>query len=140
MENTLSIVNNIKNVCGELGTVSQQTLSSADDIFRGAEQQKQSVSDLEQVMETLTHVFGKLYETMTEKCAKTEVSSALTFYNDKQYNKLLKGYEDDLDIMEDRIKEMEDKYYKQFTAMEKAMSQLQSQQNSLASLLGQTVQ
>lgn len=96
--------------------------------------------DPEQVMETLTHVFGKLYETMTEKCAKTEVSSALTFYNDKQYNTLLKDYEDDLDIMEDRIKELEDKYYKQFTAMETALSKLQSQQNSLASLLGQTVQ
>ena len=96
--------------------------------------------DPDQVMETLTHVFGKLYETMTEKCAKTEISSALTFYNDKQYNKLIKGYEKDLDTMEDRIKEMEDKYYKQFTAMETAMSKLQSQQNSLASLLGQTVQ
>ena len=89
--------------------------------------------DPDQVMETLTHVFGKLYETMTEKCAKTEISSALTFYNDKQYNSLLKGYEKDLDTMEDRIKEMEDKYYKQFTAMETAMSKLQSQQNSLAS-------
>lgn len=96
--------------------------------------------DPDQVMETLTHVFGKLYETMTEKCAKTEISSALTFYNDKQYTSLLKDYEDDLDIMEDRIKELEDKYYKQFTAMETAMSKLQSQQNSLASLLGQTVQ
>ena len=96
--------------------------------------------DPDQVMKTLTSVFGKLYETMTEKCAKTEVSSALTFYNDKQYNSLLKDYEDDLDVMEDRIKEMEDKYYKQFTAMEKAMSKLQSQQSSLASLLGQTVQ
>ena len=96
--------------------------------------------DPDQVMNTLTSVFGKLYETMTEKCAKTEVSSALTFYNDKQYNSLLKDYEDDLDTMEDRIKEMEDKYYKQFTAMEKALSKLQSQQNSLASLLGQTVQ
>lgn len=96
--------------------------------------------DPDTVMDTLTHVFGKLYETMTEKCAKTEISSALTFYNDKQYNKLLKGYEKDLDTMEDRIKDLEDKYYKQFTAMEKAMSQLQSQQNSLASLLGQTVQ
>ena len=52
MENTISIVNNIKNVCGELGTVSQQTLSSADDIFRGTEQQKQSIGDLEQIMET----------------------------------------------------------------------------------------
>lgn len=96
--------------------------------------------DPDQVMNTLTSVFGKLYETMTEKCAKTEVSSALTFYNDKQYNSLLKDYEDDLDTMEDRIKEMEDKYYKQFTAMETALSKLQSQQNSLASLLGQTVQ
>lgn len=96
--------------------------------------------DPDQVMETLTHVFGKLYDTMTEKCAKTEISSALTFYNDKQYSSLLNDYEDDLDIMEERIKELEDKYYKQFTAMETAMSKLQSQQNSLASLLGQTVQ
>ena len=96
--------------------------------------------DPDQVMATLTNVFGKLYETMTEKCAKTEISSALTFYNDKQYSSLLDDYEDDLDIMEERIKEMEDKYYKQFTAMETALSKLQSQQNSLASLLGQTVQ
>lgn len=96
--------------------------------------------DPDQVMDVLTSVFGKLYDTMTEKCAKTEISSALTFYNDKQYSSLLDDYEDDLDVMEDRIKELEDKYYKQFTAMETALSKLQSQQNSLASLLGQTVQ
>lgn len=96
--------------------------------------------DPDQVMETLTNVFGKLYDTMTEKCAKTEISSALTFYNDKQYKNLLDDYEDDLDIMEDRIKELEDKYYKQFTAMETALSKLQSQTNSLASLLGSTGQ
>lgn len=92
--------------------------------------------DPDKVMDVLTHVFGNLYETMTEKCAKTEISSALTFYNDKQYNNLLKDYEDDLDILEDRIKELEDRYYKQFTAMEKALSTLQNQSNSLASLLG----
>ena len=92
--------------------------------------------DSDKVMEVMTEVFGNLYETMTEKCAKTEISSALTFYNDKQYNNLLKDYEDDLDILEDRIKELEDRYYKQFTAMEKAMSTLQNQSNSLASLLG----
>ena len=96
--------------------------------------------DPDMVMNTLTSVFSKLYETMTEKCAKTEISSALTFYNDKQYNKLLKGYEKDLDTLEDRIKDLEDKYYKQFTAMETALSKLQNQQNSLASLLGQTMQ
>ena len=43
----------------------------------------------------------------------------------------------DEQTVESEIKEMEDKYYKQFTAMETAMSKLQSQQNSLASLLGQ---
>lgn len=53
MENTVSIVENIKDVCGELKTVSQQTLSSAEDIFQGTELQKQSVNDLEQVMGTL---------------------------------------------------------------------------------------
>lgn len=96
--------------------------------------------DPDQVMDVLTNVFGKLYDTMTAKCAKTEISSALTFYNDKQYKNLLEDYEDDLDIMEDKIAELEDKYYKQFTAMEKAMSKLQSQTNSLASLLGSTGQ
>lgn len=96
--------------------------------------------DPDQVMETLTSVFGKLYDTMTEKCAKTEISSALTFYNDKQYKNLLDDYEDDLDILEDRIADLEDKYYKQFTAMETALSKLQSQTNSLASLLGSTGQ
>lgn len=96
--------------------------------------------DPDQVMDVLTNIFGKLYETMTEKCAKTEISSALTFYNDKQYSSLLEDYEDDLETMEDRIKDLEDKYYKQFTAMETALSKLQSQSNSLASLLGTNTQ
>ena len=55
MEHTLSIFENIKEVCGELGMVSQKTLSSANDIFHGTEQQKQSIDDLEQVMETLAN-------------------------------------------------------------------------------------
>ena len=92
--------------------------------------------DPDQVMETLTGVFQNLYDTMTDKCAKTEISSALTFYNDKQYNSLLSDYEDDLDTMQDRIAELEDRYYKQFTAMETALSKLQNQTNSLAALLG----
>lgn len=96
--------------------------------------------DPDQVMDVLTNIFGKLYDTMTEKCAKTEISSALTFYNDKQYSSLLEDYEDDLEIMEDRIKDLEDKYYKQFTAMETALSKLQSESNSLASLLGTSTQ
>lgn len=92
--------------------------------------------DPDEVMNALTGIFGKLYSTMTEKCAKTEISSALTFYNDRQYSKLLTGYEKDLDRMEDKIADLESKYYKQFTAMETALAKLQSQTNSLASMLG----
>ncbi len=53
MESTLSMFENIKVVCSDLGNVSQETLSSADAIYHGTEQQKQSVVDLEQVMDTL---------------------------------------------------------------------------------------
>ena len=92
--------------------------------------------DPDKVMEVMTNIFGGLYTTMTEKCAKTELSSALTFYNDVQYKNTLSDYEGDLEKMEDRISELEDRYYKQFTTMETALSKLQSQTNSLASLLG----
>lgn len=72
MENTISIVENIKNVCGELGTVSQQTLSSADDIFHGTEQQKQSVGDLGQVMETLVAELNNSADASVEVTKTTE--------------------------------------------------------------------
>lgn len=92
--------------------------------------------DPEKVMDTMTTIFGNLYNVMTEKCAKTEISSALTFYNDKQYTEVLDDYETELDKMEDRISDLEERYYKQFTAMETALSRLQSQTNSLTALLG----
>lgn len=53
MENTDIIFENIKAACGELSTVSQKTSASADEIFHGTEQQKQSVDGLNQVMDTL---------------------------------------------------------------------------------------
>lgn len=58
MENTASIFEDIKEVCGELSVVSQKTLSSADEIFHGTEQQKQSVEDLNQVMGGLAIELG----------------------------------------------------------------------------------
>ncbi len=96
--------------------------------------------DPDEVAEALGGIFTNLYTTLTDKCAKTSLSSALTFYNDKQYTDTLKSYEKQLDTMEDKIKKLEDRYYKQFTAMEKQMSTLQSQTNSLVSMLGGAVQ
>ena len=93
MENTLSIVNNIKNVCGELGTVSQQTLSSADDIFHGAEQQKQSVSDLEQVMETLVVELNSSADASFEVTKTTEEAVTTILNTQKQMDILQNAIE-----------------------------------------------
>lgn len=90
----------------------------------------------DEVMEAMSGIFSNLYSTLTDKCAKTSISSALTFYNDKQYASYLDSYQDKLKDIEKRIATLEDRYYKQFTAMEKSLSQLQSQTSSLASMLG----
>ncbi len=93
--------------------------------------------DPETVIETMTSVMKNMYSTMSDKMKSSSVSSALTFYNDKEMSKTLKGYQKDLSTLEEKLAAIEDRYYKQFTAMEKAMASLQQQQNSLAGMLGQ---
>ena len=89
--------------------------------------------DADTVMKVLSGVAKDLYDNMADKMKTSSVSSALTFYNDKQMDKTMKTYKDDLSTLEDRLQEIEDRYYKQFTAMEVAMSKLNSQQSSLGS-------
>lgn len=93
-------------------------------------------SDPDFVTKLMTGVTDKLHEAMQKKMSKTSLSSALTFYNDKQLEKQKTEYEKSITQWEKRLKDTEDRYYKQFTAMEKAMAQMQSSQSSLASMLG----
>ncbi len=92
--------------------------------------------DPETVMEVLQTISKKLYDTMADKMKATELSSALTFYNDKQLTKELTSYKQELDKEEDRLMDIEDRYYKQFASMETALSKLSSQSSSLMSMLG----
>lgn len=92
--------------------------------------------DADTVMEVFSTLAKDLYDDMTEKMRSSSMNSALTFYNDKQLDKTMKTYKDDLSTLEKRLQEIEDRYYKQFTAMEVAMSKLNSQQSSLGSFLG----
>ena len=73
---------------------------------------------------------------MADKMKTSSTSSALTFYNDKQIAKQLKQYKTDISDWDEKLQDMEDKYYKQFAAMEKALSNLNSQTASLSSLFG----
>ncbi len=88
------------------------------------------------VTEVLSGITTKLYNGLQKKMSATSLSSALTFYNDKEMNKQLSAYDKDIKKWETKLADMEDRYYKQFTAMEKALASLQSQQSSLAGFLG----
>ncbi|MBO5510042.1 MAG: flagellar filament capping protein FliD, partial [Lachnospiraceae bacterium] len=79
----------------------------------------------------------KLYSYMTKAMKRVEgSSSSLTFYNDVTMDEELKDYDDDIDKWQEKLQKLEDKYYDQFAAMEKAMAALQQQQSYIASLMG----
>ncbi len=88
------------------------------------------------VMTTLSTLVSNLYTELTDKMKATTLSSALTFYNDKEMKTVLSGYKSDLSDMEDRLNTLENRYYDQFTAMETALSKTNSTSNSLMSLMG----
>ncbi len=92
--------------------------------------------DPDAVVGVLTSLTDSLYSDLQKKMSATKMSSALTFYNDKEMSSQLSDYKDEISKWQSRLDEMEDKYYKQFSAMETALANLQSQQNSLASMLG----
>ena len=93
-------------------------------------------SNPEAVMKTLSEAGQSLYDALTKKMAKTSLSSALTFYNDKKLDDDQKSYKSEISKLEEKLTDLEDKYYKQFSAMEVAMSKLNSQSSYLASLMG----
>ena len=57
-------------------------------------------------------------------------------YNDKQMKKEIDSYKKSVKQWEDRIADQEDAYYKKFTAMEKALANLNSSQTALSGMVG----
>lgn len=95
--------------------------------------------DPETVTKVLAGVTQKLYTAMDDKMKSIpNVRSKFSFYNDKTMEKQQQDYGKKIKELEKKLIEVENKYYKQFAAMEKAMAQLQSQSNALAGLLGQS--
>ena len=93
-------------------------------------------NDPDKVADFLNAIGDKLYETMQDKMKSTTLSSALTFYNDKQIDKQVKTYESKIADLEERMAAVESRYYAQFTAMEKMMQQMNSQSSSLMGMMG----
>lgn len=92
--------------------------------------------DPDTVKEVLSGLASNLYDSLNKKMGTTTLSSALTFYNDKEMASQLSDYKKEISDWESKLSDMEEKYYSQFSAMETALAKIQSQQNTLLSYLG----
>ncbi|MGN0154391.1 MAG: flagellar filament capping protein FliD [Lachnospiraceae bacterium] len=90
----------------------------------------------EAVTKTLTALGSEMYDNLQKAMRKTETSSALTFYDDVTMDKEIKNYKEDVTDLQEKMQEAEDRYYDQFSAMETALSKLQSQQSYVSQLFG----
>ncbi len=113
------------------GDTDDATYSTMDDKLK-----KALMDDPDSVINVLSGVAKNLYSAMTDKMKTSSISSAFTFYNDKQMNKELKEYSSQISKWTEKLSDMEDSYYKQFSAMEKAMAKLNSQSSYMSSLFG----
>ena len=92
--------------------------------------------DPDAVSQAMSGIMSKFYDKMFDKMGTTKLSSALTFYNDKQMKTESDEYEKQIKNWETKLTDIENKYYKQFSAMEKAMAELQNKQSQLAGFFG----
>lgn len=91
--------------------------------------------DPDTVKEVLSGLASNLYDSLNKKMSTTTLSSALTFYNDKEMASQLSDYKKEISDWESKLSEMEEKYYSQFSAMETALANIQSKQNTLSNYL-----
>jgi len=91
-------------------------------------------SDPNKVSEFFSKLARTLYDKLDDLMERTDYSSAFTVYNDKSLQEEYDNYTEKIEKQEEKIANFEDRYYDKFTAMEVAMSKLQSQQNAISSL------
>ena len=99
---------------------------------------KMIASDPEAVSQFFSQLFKGVYNKLNKEMRFIEgTRSAMKVYDDKilqtEYDRLT----NDIKKQEERVTDMEDSYYSKFTAMEKALTKLNSQSSSFASMLGQ---
>ncbi len=90
----------------------------------------------EQVQEFFQKLSDNLYEKLDKKMQSTTMNTRFYIYHDKKMQKDYDDYTKTIKKWEEKVTAMEDKYYKQFAAMEKALSSLQSSTSALSGLLG----
>lgn len=93
-------------------------------------------SDPDTVITFMQQLADGLYSSLGDKMKSTTMSSVYTVYNDKEMASEYSDYTDTIKKWEQKLQDQEDAYYKKFSAMETALSKLQSQTSSLSNLFG----
>lgn len=97
---------------------------------------KALTEDPDTVIEFMQGLTNNLYEAMGKKMQSTSLSSVYKVYNDKEMASEYSDYTDIIKKWEEKLQAQEDYYYKKFSAMETALSKLQSQTSSMSNLFG----
>lgn len=93
-------------------------------------------ADPESVCNFFNQLTAGVYNTLSSKMKATSLSSAYTVYNDKKMKSDYDEYSETIEKWEERIETYEEKYRKQFTAMETALAKLNSNSSYFSSMLG----
>lgn len=94
-------------------------------------------ADPDKVIELFTTISKEMYGSLQKTMASTDYRSIYKVYDDKRMKTEYDDYTKKIKEAQKKLDAYEDKWYKKFSAMEVALSKLQSSQNSLASMLGQ---
>lgn len=93
-------------------------------------------SDPDTVTSFFTQLTGKLYDELDKQMKSSDFRSVYHVYDDKKMQKEYDEYTKKIKAQETKLKALEDRYYKQFSAMEVALSKMESSKSAVASMLG----
>ena len=93
-------------------------------------------SDPDTVVSFMQQLTTNLYDAIGTKMESSTLSSIYKVYNDKEMASEYSDYTTTIKKWEQKLQDQEDAYYKKFSAMETALSKLQSQTSSLSNLFG----
>jgi len=110
--------------------------NSEDSVSSGNADKLKSMiaTDSETVIDFFTQLGKSLYSKMQDLSASSSYSSFGSFYDDKRIKSDLSDIKDKITKAEEELADYEDKYYAKFSAMEVALSKMESKNSYISSL------
>ena len=113
------------------GNAKDSTTSGEKDILKSM-----IASDPDTVSSFFTQLSTGMYDKLSTMMRTTQYSSIYTVYEDKKMKTDYESYTSKINDAQEKLTDYEDKYYKQFSAMETALAKINSQSSSITSILG----